>query len=745
MQASFIKSFALTCAAAGLVACGGGSDSPSAASPLAFSTPTVAFKDAQSTFELANYSLVGRYSLPVGTGTNLLAEEASAVTYNKDTDTLFVLGDGGTSITQVSKRGVLIDSMTLAQDASKPQSTYFYDPEGLAYIGGGKFVLVEERYRQLNEFTYVANTTLPANIAAPVGVRTVKLGTTIGNIGIEGISFDPMTNGFIAVKESAPSGVFQTTVNFALGTASNGSATAVNSVDLFDPALTGLTALNDVFSMSNILTNTAPDYSHIMILSAPDGKIVKMDRSGKRLGTLMVGSTAQNEGMTMDLQGNIYVVSEIGGGPGRPELLVYSPTVSKNAVGVGSNLYVTFNQSILAGTGSISLSNGAGDNRSITIGDTTQVKISGNTLIIDPATDLIAGSVYSITYPAGILKDASGNTSPALASTTLLNFTTTGTADTTAPLLVSSTPADDASNITSSRILLNFNEPVVAGVGNIVISNGTDTRVINVTDTLQITFSANQANINPSADFLRGSTYNIQMAVGVIKDAAGNSFAGITTTTALNFTTSAPAAPAAPATPSLLITEVNSNAVGGDFFELFNFGTTPIDLTGWKWHDDGANFNTTTVATFPAISLPAGQRLIVSNVAGGEAAFRTAWGLTGVATVTVVATGGQGLGGGDAVVIFDPAGKVITWFNYRGGAVITASDGTVITAAQAAPGATANFPNHTGIAFGGTVAQSSAVWDGVSTSAPKYKTAVIGELGGYAQPAAATVIGSPGR
>ena len=84
----------------------------------------------------------------------------------------------------------LIDSMTLAPGNS-PQGTDFYDTEGITYVGGGKFVLVEERYRQANLFTYVAGGTLHRADA-----QTVKLGTTIGNIGLEGVSYDPLTGGF---------------------------------------------------------------------------------------------------------------------------------------------------------------------------------------------------------------------------------------------------------------------------------------------------------------------------------------------------------------------------------------------------------------------------------------------------------------------------------------------------------------------------------------------------------------------
>ena len=73
---------------------------------------------------------------------SLLAQEASAITYNWDTNTLFVVGDGSTSIVQISKAGELIDSMTLAQGNS-PQGTEFYDTEGLTYIGNGQFVMSE--------------------------------------------------------------------------------------------------------------------------------------------------------------------------------------------------------------------------------------------------------------------------------------------------------------------------------------------------------------------------------------------------------------------------------------------------------------------------------------------------------------------------------------------------------------------------------------------------------------------------
>lgn len=290
-----------------------------------------------TTIDLSQYQRVGRYSLPDPSNTtpppggNLLAQEASGVTYNKDTDTLFIVGDGGRSVTQVSKTGAYIDSMTLATGGS-PQGTSFYDPEGITYIGGGKFVIVEERYRQASVFTYAAGTTLAIN--SP-GVQTVKLGTTIGNIGLEGLSYDPQTGGYIFVKESGPQGIFQTTIDFNAGTASNGGPLVVNSTDLFNPALANVLDFADVFALSNIPSLIPAHAGSLLVLSQESGIIRQLDRNGNIMssltilpspGDLQTIPNMQHEGVTMDLNGFLYVVNENGGGDiNHPELWVYAP------------------------------------------------------------------------------------------------------------------------------------------------------------------------------------------------------------------------------------------------------------------------------------------------------------------------------------------------------------------------------------------------------------------------------------
>lgn len=309
-------------------------------------TATVTIAENDLSVNLANYVRVGRYdlpeptrtSLPPGTPTsNLLCQEASAVTYNWDTDTLFITGDGGRSITQVSKTGVLIDTMTLALGSS-PQGTDFYDPEGLTYMGGGQFVMSEERDRQLVKFTYAAGTTLSRT--SP-GVQTVKIGTFVDNVGTEGLSWDPQTGGFIVLKEISPIGIFQTGVDFNAGTATNGSPTTVNSTNLFDPALLGMSDTADVFALSNLpALNGQAQSGNIIVISQEDARVVNIDRSGNIHSTLNIQSDVgnpltpagqQHEGITMDRVGNLYIVNENGGGSiDYPQLWVYSPSAVPN-------------------------------------------------------------------------------------------------------------------------------------------------------------------------------------------------------------------------------------------------------------------------------------------------------------------------------------------------------------------------------------------------------------------------------
>lgn len=92
-----------------------------------------------------------------------------------------------------------------------------------------------------------------------------------------------------------------------------------------------------------------------------------------------------------------------------PTLTAATPADDAAAVAAGSNIVLTFDEAVAAGTGNIVISNGAGDTRTIAIGDTSQVTIAGNTVTINPTADLAAGSTYDVTLASGVITDLAGN------------------------------------------------------------------------------------------------------------------------------------------------------------------------------------------------------------------------------------------------------------------------------------------------------------------------------------------------
>lgn len=752
IRSTGLKLFIPTVIALSLSACGGGGGGSSENIP-APAAPTLTFTNPQSTWDLANYTQTGSCALQVGTGTpNLLADEASAITYNKDTDSLFVVGDGATAVVEVNKNitganCTTIGSMTVDDDD-------FADTEGITYVGGGKFVLVEERVRQADQFTYTQGGTLTR-----ANVSTAVLGSTVTNVGIEGMSFDPMSNGYIAVRQSQPTSIFQATINFGAaggtGTATGSDGAAItgattNPPFLFDAAKTGLSAFNDVFALSNIVPTNAPDYGDVMIIGAPDGKIVKMDRTGKLMSSLPMSTTAQNEGMTMAPDGTIYVVGEQAAGANLPGMTVFTPTKNSSAVGIGSNLYLNFDQTVTAGSGNIVISDGAGDTRTIAVTDTSQVTFSGKTVKIDPKVFLNPGSTYSVTYDAGVIRGVSANA--AAVSGTALSFTTvTGTADAVAPTLNSTAPVNSAAGISGSHFTLFFDEAVQAGTGNIVITNtgdASDTRTISITDTTQVKFNGGKVSIKLTTPLKDSASYSVQMDSGVVTDLTGNDAAGIAGG-ALTFTTAAAGAPA----PTILITEVNSNATGGDFFELYNYGAAAVDLTGWKWGDSHGDVNdaNNTAAFATGKTIAAGARLVVASVKPGDfAAFESAWGLTAGPNVISMlnvnndAANPIGLGKGDAVIVYDANGNVASAFNF-GPPLETSTGSGAFVSVPTSTGVSA-IDQHAGKSVGGS-ATASAVWSGATNAGvpvPAYIPAVVGGVV-IAQPGDPASVGSPGQ
>jgi len=131
------------------------------------------------------------------------------------------------------------------------------------------------------------------------------------------------------------------------------------------------------------------------------------------------------------------------------------------------------------------------------------------------------------------------------------------------------------------------------------------------------------------------------------------------------------AAIASSASANIRITEVmsSSNGLGlptPDWIEVTNYGSTAIDLTGWRI-DDGS-FNFAVSAALSGIStIAAGESVIfIESAAGaGIAGFRTSWG--GISSVQVGYYSGSGLGfssGGDGACLFDTTSTILSQVSF---------------------------------------------------------------------------------
>ncbi len=259
-----------------------------------------------TSLDLNNYQLTATIALPAA------AAEASAITFNWDTGTLFVLGDEGDALVEISRTGTVLGTMAL---------TGFADTEGLTYTGNGVFVIGEERLQDVYQLTYTNGGTRDRS-----ALTTASIGPTVGNIGIEGFSFDPRNNRFVLVKEKSPQGIYDTAITFGPQPAAGN----INPANLFDPTLLGVLDLSDVQVLStvNSLLGTA-DEDNLLIYSQESARLLEVTRTGVILSSFDFRSIATDaEGVTIDDQGVIYIAGEA------PAVYVLTPIPTPGASSV---------------------------------------------------------------------------------------------------------------------------------------------------------------------------------------------------------------------------------------------------------------------------------------------------------------------------------------------------------------------------------------------------------------------------
>jgi Ca2+-binding RTX toxin-like protein/methionine-rich copper-binding protein CopC len=287
-------------------------------------------------------------------------------------------------------------------------------------------------------------------------------------------------------------------------------------------------------------------------------------------GHIIVGTGVDNSDGTPDAQtlytataGGTYYVAVAAADDGTGSYAVQVQTVTSSAdlaanVGTTATLGVGGTQSSAIDT--------AGDTDwfrvSLTAGTTYQINMLGSATSSGSLTDPFIVGLYDAagTYVNNTRDDDGGSGNNARVTFTATSsgtyylaagaygsasgsYQVTLTAlgsDSTAPTLLGTAPSDNATSVApNSNLSLQFSEAVRAGTGHIVITGGGATRTIAVTDTSQVSFNGSTLTINPSQDLAANTDYSVTLGAGVVRDTAGNAFAGITSNTQFNFHTTA--------------------------------------------------------------------------------------------------------------------------------------------------------------------------------------------------------------
>ena len=221
-----------------------------------------------------------------------------------------------------------------------------------------------------------------------------------------------------------------------------------------------------------------------------------------------------------------------------PTLSSSVPADNATGVALNSTIVLNFSENVDAESGNITIKK-TSDNSTIETIDVTSGQVSGSgssQITITPSSIFDSATEYYVLIDATAFDDTDSGSYAGISSTTALSFTSTNAV----PTLSSSVPADNATDIArDTTIVLNFSENVDAESGNITIKKTSDNSTVETIDVTSSQVSGSgtsQITITPSSNFENGIEYYVLIDATAFDDTDSGSYAGISSTTALNFT-----------------------------------------------------------------------------------------------------------------------------------------------------------------------------------------------------------------
>lgn len=260
---------------------------------------------------------------------------------------------------------------------------------------------------------------------------------------------------------------------------------------------------------------------------------------------------------------------------------ILAPVDDAARVAIDANLSLRFSEEVEKGAGNIVVKLASDDSVVATIDVTsTNVTISGDVVTIDLPQNLASQTNYYVEIEPGAFTDGV-NAFAGISGKTTWNFTTD--ADVTAPEIVALQPADGSVDVTpDSNLVIEFNETVLAGIGNILIKRVADGSIVETIDVTsgQVTIDGDTVTINPAADLEPGVEYYVAIEPGALRDTSqrttlfAEDFEGLALQPIVSGTEHGGDGTDFTATPPEGWTHENTTPAGG-----------PVEFYGWTFFD----------------------------------------------------------------------------------------------------------------------------------------------------------------
>lgn len=228
----------------------------------------------------------------------------SGLTYRPESNTLFGITNSPQKVVEITLDGEVLRVMPVRG---------VRDTEGIAHLGGDKFMITDESSNQawLIEITAAAKEI----VASGQSHAQFDLDPLHRNLGIEAVSWNERNQSLWVGQEKWPMRImeYKAPQLSSLSLDANTAPATTESFQEWRPQWASKWLISDLSSMTHLKEN-----NHVLLLSQESQSVVEFSEAGAALGLLplwrgmhgLKKGISQAEGLTMDAQGNMYIVAE---------------------------------------------------------------------------------------------------------------------------------------------------------------------------------------------------------------------------------------------------------------------------------------------------------------------------------------------------------------------------------------------------------------------------------------------------